>query len=535
MSLVVTLFSVAVLFVLLGAPFLAALQILSTPAPSWCCSSSSSCCSTSSARRARTSGQPAQRWAALLGAAVFAGMLATLFWRTRSGPPRRRSPSSSSRCAAWPPSCSPTYLLPFEIVGLLLLVAVIAATVVARRRRPPRSASSPGSGPGTRRPSRRRRPGRSAGGRRRDVPVSWYLLLAALLFAIGTAGALTRRNGITIFLSIELMLNAVNLTLVAYSRLLGRPHRAAHRLLRPGRGRGRGGGRARALHRRLPPAAHDRRQPHQPDALVADAMDVPRAALADPAAALRRRGDQRRPRRRAPEAAGDRHRRGRAGARRSLSRSPASGSTRASAPQPFEQVLYAWTTGDARHRRRLPARPAVGGDAVRRHLRRLPDPRLLGRLHGPRGGLPALLRLPEPLHGRDAAAGPGQQLPGDVRRLGRRRPLLLPADRLLLRPGRSRPTPGRKAFIVNRIGDFAFLVGMFALFAALRHPATTRDIFAAHRGRAGAAPSRPTPWGSRSPPSSPSASSSARWARARRSRSTSGCPTPWPARRRSRR
>ncbi len=52
------------------------------------------------------------------------------------------------------------------------------------------------------------------------VPVAWYLLLAALLFAIGTAGALTRRNGITIFLSIELMLNSVNLTLVAYSRLL---------------------------------------------------------------------------------------------------------------------------------------------------------------------------------------------------------------------------------------------------------------------------------------------------------------------------
>lgn len=53
------------------------------------------------------------------------------------------------------------------------------------------------------------------------VPISWYLLLAALLFAIGTVGALTRRNGITIFLSIELMLNSVNLTLIAYSRLLG--------------------------------------------------------------------------------------------------------------------------------------------------------------------------------------------------------------------------------------------------------------------------------------------------------------------------
>lgn len=51
------------------------------------------------------------------------------------------------------------------------------------------------------------------------VPVSWYLVLAGALFAIGVAGALTRRNGITIFLSIELMLSSVNLTLVAYSRL----------------------------------------------------------------------------------------------------------------------------------------------------------------------------------------------------------------------------------------------------------------------------------------------------------------------------
>ena len=54
-----------------------------------------------------------------------------------------------------------------------------------------------------------------------SVPIAWYLILAALLFAIGAVGALTRRNGITIFLSIELMLNSVNLTLVGYSRLLG--------------------------------------------------------------------------------------------------------------------------------------------------------------------------------------------------------------------------------------------------------------------------------------------------------------------------
>ena len=52
------------------------------------------------------------------------------------------------------------------------------------------------------------------------VPISWYLLLAAVLFCVGTVGALTRRNGISIFLSIELMLNAATLTLIAYARQL---------------------------------------------------------------------------------------------------------------------------------------------------------------------------------------------------------------------------------------------------------------------------------------------------------------------------
>jgi NADH-quinone oxidoreductase subunit K len=53
------------------------------------------------------------------------------------------------------------------------------------------------------------------------VPAGWFLILAAALFGIGVAGALTRRNGITVFLCIELMLNAANLALVAYSRTLG--------------------------------------------------------------------------------------------------------------------------------------------------------------------------------------------------------------------------------------------------------------------------------------------------------------------------
>jgi NADH-quinone oxidoreductase subunit K len=48
-----------------------------------------------------------------------------------------------------------------------------------------------------------------------------YLLLSAILFAIGAAGVLVRRNLITILLSIEIMLNAVNLTFVAFGRALG--------------------------------------------------------------------------------------------------------------------------------------------------------------------------------------------------------------------------------------------------------------------------------------------------------------------------
>ena len=59
-----------------------------------------------------------------------------------------------------------------------------------------------------------------------------------------------------------------------------------------------------------------------------------------------------------------------------------------------------------------------------------------------------------------------RQLPAHVRRLGGRGPLLLPADRLLVREARRRPTAGKKAFIVNRIGDFGFLLGMMLVFGA---------------------------------------------------------------------
>jgi len=53
------------------------------------------------------------------------------------------------------------------------------------------------------------------------VTITWFLLLAAALFSIGVAGVLIRRNALVMFMSIELMLNSINLTFVAVSKELG--------------------------------------------------------------------------------------------------------------------------------------------------------------------------------------------------------------------------------------------------------------------------------------------------------------------------
>ena len=55
-----------------------------------------------------------------------------------------------------------------------------------------------------------------------SVPLSWYLILSAVLFSLGIAGFLFRKNIITVFMSIELMLNAVNLSFIAFSYQLGK-------------------------------------------------------------------------------------------------------------------------------------------------------------------------------------------------------------------------------------------------------------------------------------------------------------------------
>ena len=53
------------------------------------------------------------------------------------------------------------------------------------------------------------------------IPLTWYLALSAVLFTIGVVGVIIKRNAIQMFMCIELMLNAVNLTFVAFSSYFG--------------------------------------------------------------------------------------------------------------------------------------------------------------------------------------------------------------------------------------------------------------------------------------------------------------------------
>jgi NADH:ubiquinone oxidoreductase subunit K len=53
------------------------------------------------------------------------------------------------------------------------------------------------------------------------VSVDWYLVVSALVFSIGAGGVLTRRNPLVVLLCLELMLNAANIALIAFSRMWG--------------------------------------------------------------------------------------------------------------------------------------------------------------------------------------------------------------------------------------------------------------------------------------------------------------------------
>ena len=102
-----------------------------------------------------------------------------------------------------------------------------------------------------------------------SVPGAWYLVLAAVLFGIGATGLLVRRNVLVMFMCVELMLNAVNLTFVTFARLLDDIGGQVVGVLRPG-GRGRrGGGRAGDHRGHVPPAGRgDRRRHPLPEGLT---------------------------------------------------------------------------------------------------------------------------------------------------------------------------------------------------------------------------------------------------------------------------
>jgi len=56
-----------------------------------------------------------------------------------------------------------------------------------------------------------------------NVPMEYYLILSAFMFIVGVAGVLTRRNAIVVFMSVELMLNSANLSLITFSSFMGNP------------------------------------------------------------------------------------------------------------------------------------------------------------------------------------------------------------------------------------------------------------------------------------------------------------------------
>ena len=95
------------------------------------------------------------------------------------------------------------YLIAFEVTSVLLLVAVVGSVALARKL------------PGT-------RSTRAAGGEDRImIPLTYMMSLSAMIFAIGVAGVIIRRNILVMFMSIELMLNAVNLAFIAIGSRLG--------------------------------------------------------------------------------------------------------------------------------------------------------------------------------------------------------------------------------------------------------------------------------------------------------------------------
>jgi|CXWL01.1.fsa_nt_gi NADH-quinone oxidoreductase subunit J len=137
-SLVVTFFSTAVLYVLLGAPFLGALQLLLYTGAILVLFLFVLMLLNIQRERAgtATAGLP-QLLVSVLAAVVFAGVIGVLSWQAYASLPITALTPEYVSIKGLAQVLFSTYLLPFEMIGLLLLVAVVAATVLARK--PPQS------------------------------------------------------------------------------------------------------------------------------------------------------------------------------------------------------------------------------------------------------------------------------------------------------------------------------------------------------------------------------------------------------------
>ena len=243
-------------------------------------------------------------------------------------------------------------------------------------------------------------------------------------------GILIRRSPIVILLCLELMLNAGNLALVAFSRMVGNSDGqifaivvmvvAACEVVV-------GLGLIVAIFRRkLPLDVDELRELQGMSAtswgwlvllfpLLGSIVD--RARLPGAADPRRRR---------------DRDRRDRPRLRLRGRDADLPARRRPRGPPPRVLALGLRQRRRPRHQARDLRRPALGLHGPRRHRRLDPDPPLLVRVHAVRRGLPALLQLPQLLRLLDAAAGPRRQLRPPDRRLGVRRVRLLRADQLLV-------------------------------------------------------------------------------------------------------
>ena len=204
LMLVMTLFGIAVQFVSQEAHFLAAVQVIVyAGAIVVLFLFVIMLLGVDTAQNLEIGALPAQKWAALcfgVGSLALTGYIILAVDNPVTGRPGMSGAiDETANVRLLARSLFSNYVYAFELTSLLLVIAVIGAVVLARK------------------PAKRS----TRGGGAMIVTTSWYLVLGALLFIIGGVGLLVRRNPLIMLMCVELMLNGVNLSFVAFSRALG--------------------------------------------------------------------------------------------------------------------------------------------------------------------------------------------------------------------------------------------------------------------------------------------------------------------------